>query len=266
MGRIFTINRIFMKLVLIGSGNVAWNLGKLFQLRGHEVVQIIGSNSATASDLAYELDTESTNYWSVINRQADMYLITVGDDRLPLVIAELTNHLGKIKKPVVHTSAAASLDILEPVSERRGILYPLQSLVRGSRHLPEIPFMVEGNDAETTEELFNLARQLSGKAQVADAGQRLNMHLAAVLVNNFTNHLYVLAADWCRKKGLAFEHLQPLIEETARRLQEGAPAKWQTGPAKRKDKGTVEKHRALLGDEPALLELYDLFTKRIATT
>ena len=47
--------------------------------------------------------------------------------------------------------------------------------------------------------------------------QRLKLHLAAVLCNNFVNHLYALTERYCKMEGLDFQLLLPLIKETAAR-------------------------------------------------
>src|SRR5690242_21497823 len=50
---------------------------------------------------------------------------------------------------------------------------------------------------------------------VVEAGdeQRMKLHLAAVIVNNFVNHLYAMAEMYCKKEGLDFYLLLPLRSE-----------------------------------------------------
>ena len=64
-----------MDIVIIGSGNVAAVLGRKFKAAGHTILQIYSRNAAAASELAYEWDTESTNYKITINKNADVYII-----------------------------------------------------------------------------------------------------------------------------------------------------------------------------------------------
>ncbi|MES1226198.1 MAG: NAD(P)-binding domain-containing protein, partial [Bacteroidota bacterium] len=71
-----------MKIVIIGTGNVATILGKKFKDAGHVIVQVAGRNSAAASKLAYELNTVSTNYQSSIDSSADVYIIAVSDSAI----------------------------------------------------------------------------------------------------------------------------------------------------------------------------------------
>jgi predicted short-subunit dehydrogenase-like oxidoreductase (DUF2520 family) len=91
----------------------------------------------------------------------------------------------------------------------------------------------------------------------------LKLHVAAVMVNNFTNHLYKLAEDYCKNEGLDFRQLIPLIEETAERLKTISPADAQTGPAIRHDAPTIEKHLIILEKYPHLKEIYKIMTESI---
>lgn len=251
-----------MDIVIIGSGNVAAVLGRKFRAAGHQIVQVVSRNAKAASELAYEWDTESTNYKSTINRLADVYIIAVSDD----AIGEVADELKLPGKVVAHTAASVSKEVLQKVTAHYGVFYPLQSLRTEMPGLPDIPVFVDGSDDLTITRLKALAQSISPE-QVAEAGteDRIKMHVAAVLVSNFTNHLYKLAADYCRKEGLEFNQLQPLIEETALRLKNISPGEAQTGPAIRQDEDTIQKHLELLKEYPLLKEIYSLMTKSIRT-
>lgn len=249
-----------MNIVMIGSGNVAAVLGRKLKAAGHTIVQLYSRNASAASELAYELDSESTNYKSMIQKNADLYIIAV-DDRS---IADVTDDLRLPGKIVVHTAASVPMDVLKDVSEYYGVLYPLQSLRKDIGTITDIPLFVDGNDDYTKSRLQSLAATIS-REQVGMAGDddRAKLHVAAVVVNNFANHLYQLAADYCSKEGLDFKLLQPLIEETALRLRQHSPSEALTGPAVRHDKQTIEKHLEILNTHPKLRNIYLLMTESI---
>ncbi|MDZ4793877.1 MAG: DUF2520 domain-containing protein [Bacteroidota bacterium] len=249
-----------MDIVIIGSGNVAAVLGRKFKAAGHTIVQIFSRNAPAATDLAYEWDTESTNYKILVNKQADVYIIAVSDDAIEEVIDELRLP-GKV---VAHTAAAVPKEVLKKVTEHYGVFYPLQSLRKEMTSLPDIPLFVDGIDAKTKSVLQQLAESISG-GKVAEAGDdaRLKVHVAAVVVSNFVNHLYYLTEDYCRKEGLDFKQLLPLIEETASRLSATSPGQAQTGPAIRHDSETIHKHLELLKAHPQLKNIYVLLTESI---
>ncbi len=249
-----------MDIVIIGSGNVAAVLGRKFKAAGHSIIQIYSRNASAASELAYEWDTESTNYKSLINKNADVYIIAVNDDAIDDVTADLRLP-GKV---VAHTAAAVPKEVLKNVTSHYGVFYPLQSLRKEMHNLPDMPVFFDGIDEVSKQRLESLARSIS-QEMVAEAGDdtRGKLHVAAVLVGNFTNHLYKLAEDYCRKEGLDFKQLQPLIEETALRLRTVSPSAAQTGPAVRHDKETIQKHLGLLDAHPQLKNIYLLLTESI---
>jgi len=249
-----------MQIVIIGTGNTATVLGRKLRRAGHEILQVYGRDSKAASDLAYELNTESTNYWNVVNRNADIYILAVSDIAIEEVLAELRLPA----KTIVHTAASVSKNVLKNTSGHYGVFYPLQSLKKESHHLPDIPIVIDASDESTLHELEDLAQTISDKVVQADDEKRLKMHLAAVFCNNFVNHLYVLMEAFCKKEDIDFGLLVPLIEETSSRIKEMPPSKVQTGPAIRHDQITIEKHLQLLQDHPELKKFYELFTKSIS--
>ena len=249
-----------MDIVIIGSGNVAAVLGRKFKAAGHSILQIYSRNASAASKLAYEWDTESTNYKSLISRDADVYLVAVSDEAIDDVVQELKLP-GKV---VAHTAASVPKEILKTVTEHYGVFYPLQSLRKEMTGLPDVPVFFDGNDDKTKKKLSKLAHSISDQ-KVTQAGdmERLKLHVAAVVVSNFTNHLYVLAEDYCKKEGLDFNQLLPLIEETAMRIKIVPPRQAQTGPAIRHDGTTIQKHLELLNAHPQLKNIYLLMTESI---
>jgi predicted short-subunit dehydrogenase-like oxidoreductase (DUF2520 family) len=248
-----------MDIVIIGTGNTASVLGRKLRQAGHRIVQVFGRDSMAASQLAYELDTESTNYWNVVTRDADLYLIAVSD----IAIDEILNELQLQGKTMVHTAASVSKDIFKDRAAHFGVFYPLQSLKKNMQHLPEIPVVIDASDDATLETLDQLAHSIS--TQVVEAGdeQRVKLHLAAVFVNNFVNHIYALAEQYCDEERLDFQLLLPLIKETAESLSEIPASAAQTGPAMRNDKATIEKHLALLEKHPQLKKVYQALTESI---
>lgn len=247
-----------MNIIIIGTGNTASVLGRRLKAAGHEIVQVYGRDAHAASELAYELDSESTNYWSVVQRTADLYLIAVSD----IAIAEVARELQLPEGTVVHTAASVPLDVLEP-QPHRGVFYPLQTLKKEAAGQPEIPIVIDAGDDITRAQLHALAHSITDKVSEAGDEQRRKLHLAAVFCNNFVNHLYVLMADYCRKEQLDFGMLQPLIRATADRITELTPEAAQTGPAIRGDENTIARHLELLSNHPALADWYRRFTDSI---
>lgn len=248
-----------MKVVIIGSGNTATILGKKIKAAGHAILQVFGRSASGAEILAHALNAQPVSSAKNIDHSADIYIVALADSAL----LQLHEWLQLDKKLVVHTAAAVSKDVLKNVSRNYGVLYPLQTLRREQSHIPEIPFLVDGNTADDLALIEDFAATLSPQVMPADDAMRLRVHVAAVFVNNFTNHLYALAEDFCKKEQVDFSLLLPLIDETARRIHTLPPQSSQTGPAIRNDELTINKHLEVLNAYPHLKEIYTQLSESI---
>lgn len=250
-----------MRITLIGSGNVATVLGRKIFLSGHIIHQVYSRNATNAKVLADELSASATDDIVTIDKTADLYIVAVADDSLINIGERL--HLGE--RLAVHTAGSVSMDVLKRVSQNYGVLYPFQSL-RKETHEPFIPVLVDGNNAWNKTKLSAFAQSFADLVNFADDEARRKLHLVAVITNNFTNHLFSLAEDYCRKEQVDFKMVLPLLEETVKRLSFNAAADLQTGPAARNDQSTIAKHREMLSRHAELLHLYDVFTRAIASS
>lgn len=250
-----------MKVVIIGTGNVAAILGKKILDAGHEIIQVVGRNFEEANLLASQLQTTAVYNTRYINLYADIYIIAVSDTSIHSVADQL-----KLKdKIVVHTAAAVPKDVLSGCSENFGVLYPLQSLVKEMPSTPSIPALVDGNNETTIKALIKFSSDWAEHVQVANDEERLKLHVAAVFVNNFTNYIFSITEQYCKQEQLKFNLLHPLIEETITRLKFNSPSVVQTGPAVREDFLTIEKHKQILQNHPELQNLYSFLTDKIVS-
>lgn len=248
-----------MQVVIIGTGNAATVFGRLFQKKGHNVVQVYGRDILKAEILAEELKATPTSVLSTLSKNADLYLIAVADK----AVAEVAMQLDINDHLVVHTTASLSKHVLKEASKNYGVLYPLQSLRKEMSLDTPIPLLVDGNKEEVTVQIEQIAAALSSTVIKANDQTRVKMHVAAVFACNFTNYMYLQSAAFCEKEGLDFSLLQPLIEETATRLRAFHPSEVFTGPAVRGDMETINKHLSLLEAYPDLHSIYDEITNKI---
>jgi predicted short-subunit dehydrogenase-like oxidoreductase (DUF2520 family) len=250
-----------MNIVFLGSGNTATVLATHMHACGHTIMQVWSRNKEHAKALAQKVHAETITDLQAINKAAHICVLAVSDDAIP----EIASQLALQKKVLVHTAGSVSMDVLKGASPNYGVLYPLQSLQKEMDIIPEIPFLIDGNSDEVIVLLTDFAQTISKSVSIANDEQRLQLHLSAVIVNNFTNHLYTLAEDYCKHHALDFKLLMPLIHETALRLQTASPSVLQTGPAKRNDAHTIQKHLQLLKYNSELQQLYQNFTDSITT-
>lgn len=245
-----------MKVVIVGSGNVAAALGRRIVAAGHVVVQVAGRNPGTVNRLASEWGAAAALDWASVDKTADIYLVAITDSSIP----SLGESLVLPAKLVVHTAGALPASALREVTGRAGVLYPLQSFKIGTTAPEEFPLLIDAVLPEDLPLIRTFAETLTRQVLAADDAVRLKLHVAAVLVNNFTNHLYTLAADFCRQENVDFGLLLPLIRETAVRIGSSDPREVQTGPALRGDTTTLEKHKEILSNYQSINQLYELFT------
>lgn len=248
-----------MRMVIIGSGNVATVLGRQFREAGHQILQVFSRQQGHAAQLAEALRCEYASRWEELDKNAEVYLVALSDEAL----RDLHHHISLPGKLVLHTAGAVGKEVLLGVSQNSGVLYPLQSLRKELKPYPEVPLLTDANQESDRRRITDLAHSISRQVSEADNSMRLKLHLAAVLVNNFTNHLYVLADAYCRREGADFSLLLPLIRETAERLSRVAPGDVQTGPAIRGDEATIEKHLELISNYKDIKEVYTVFTRQI---
>ncbi|HEV3250402.1 MAG TPA: Rossmann-like and DUF2520 domain-containing protein [Puia sp.] len=249
-----------MDFVLIGSGNTATVLGRKSLEAGHRIVQVYSRNANLANLLSIRLGTSSTSYISSIEKRTDLIIIAIKDEAVSAFIKDL----GEVKCLITITAGSI------PMSEARGlnnklygVLYPLQSLRKEMETIPPLTILFDGNNQESKKLVREFAGSIAENVLEADDETRLKYHLAATIVNNFTNHLFTMAESFCKKENISFAVLQPLLEETVLRLRKISPGETQTGPAFRNDQETLNKHRQLLLEYPSLLEFYEIFTKEI---
>ena len=254
-----------MRITVIGSGNVAYHLATGLFKAGHRIEEIFGRNGETVRELAHLVDARPNTRIGQINSSSELYLCAVPDDAIGRVAASLSGPIGH-QAVVAHTSGIHGLDVFPPAIAHAAVFYPLQTFTRGIPvALRSVPILIDARNETDIGILAGLAKSLSDQvvAGITNA-QKAQLHLAAVFVNNFPNHLYSIAAEICAENGLDFDLLRPLMFQTVRKLDFMPPVAAQTGPAIRHDLKTIEKHRALLDGHPVWKKIYALITEAIA--
>lgn len=248
-----------MKIVIVGAGNTATVLGRLIKKNNHQVIQVVSRQIDHARALAEEMRCSYTNFNGVTDTSADLYMVAIADGAL----FDLNKSFNIGDKLIVHTAGSVTKEVLKDVSSKYGILYPFQSLRKEMETIPEIPILVDGNTEETIQMVEAFANTLSPVVKRTTDDEKLKLHVAGVVVSNFSNHLYALAEDFCNKEHLDFNILYPLILETANRITKHSPVDVQTGPAFRNDVFTLDKHLRILSNHPKLKYLYLKLTDSI---
>ena len=245
-----------IQVVILGTGNVATHLFRAFsQAPGIRVKQIYNHDSKSLVPFENQVSTTT----SIKDLEtADLFLLALKDD----AISQYGEKLKACSGLVAHTSGAVSLEALKgPV--RTGVFYPLQTFTKDLEvNYSSIPFCLESSDPKDMHLLQEVAMSLSAPAYEIDSHQRKQLHLSAVFVCNFVNYLYTVGQDLCEKHHIPFKILEPLIMETAQKIQQAPPRNVQTGPARRGDNNTIQAHLDLLKN-PDHIAIYELLTRAI---
>jgi predicted short-subunit dehydrogenase-like oxidoreductase (DUF2520 family) len=255
------------KIVIVGCGNVAWHLAA--KLSGYDRFRIEVYNHRTNSALdgfRKELKCKTVVGLNRIPEDASFYFICVPDKFIRATARYVT-----AKDPralLLHTSGSAPIGELGERVHDTGVFYPLQTFSRESTVAwNKVPLILEASSEEGLMKLHRVGKLFSTQLYPLAYKHRLKLHLAAVLVNNFTNALYVMASDLLEKEkhnaGMDFDMLLPLIRQTTAKVMAMGPAAAQTGPAKRKDTKVMKKHLSVLGKKSEVHQLYQLFSKII---
>lgn len=251
------------RVVVVGSGNLAEALARAVSRSGLQLVQVFARNPQRGKEVATIGQSSWTNDAAEL-AEADIYLVSVSDKAVAEVGASLPFATGAV---VAHTAGSVPLEAL-PAKVSRAVFYPMQTFTKGREvDFTQIPLFLEAEDPALRPALEQFARRLSRTIIWADSIRRAKVHLAAVFACNFANEMYALGEQIVGSAGLKFDVLKPLILETAAKAADAAsPVDVQTGPAVRNDQPTMERHRALLAEDPQLETIYSIISNYIWET
>lgn len=242
-----TRNEKTLKIAVIGAGNVAWSIAQgLDSLPGHRVVQIVSPTLSRARELAAELNDATGDTPDSLQPDADIYIIAVVDH----AVKEIASRFAGYNTDAVwaHTSGSVSIETLAPLGPNIGVFYPMQTFSRGHNvDMETVPFFIEGSTLQVTTTLEQMAMLLSPNVKIISGEDRAILHAAAVIACNFTNHLWAISSEVLNRHGIPFSVMQPLVNETVRKAFAANPDEGQTGPARRGDTATIERHTKLVG-------------------
>jgi len=225
-----------LHIAIVGSGNVGHHLQKA--LKGIATVHSVGR------DLT-------------VPEACEVIMVCVHDDSVIKVCEQLPEN-----KLIVHTAGAVPMQD----NNRSGVFYPLYSFSKEADvNWSKIPILIEANSAEDLSLLKELATQLTEKVFEVSSAGRNQLHVSAVLVNNFTNHLYTLAFDHAKQHNVPVETLFAIMRQGPEKAIQLGPINAQTGPAIRGDQSTIEAHLSKIQDEE-LKTLYQLLSDSIHNT
>lgn len=247
-------------IVIIGTGNVATHLGKAFVKAGVTINAIVARKMSAATELAEKLGNVPTFILGTELPEADAYFIAVKDD----AISEVALAIATKNRLLIHCSGATESDILNISGNPYGVVWPMQTLTKNNDvSLDQTLIAVNGSDAQVEQDIADLMGKITNRVVRVTETQRATLHMCAVWINNYTNHMFVITEQIMKDNDLDFTLLFPLINEHIEKLKSMPAHQLQTGPAQRGDMATLDKHLNLLNKYPEWKHLYDNLAQSI---
>ncbi len=254
---------MIQRLLIVGTGNAAWHLGHACLAAGITIQGVVARDAMKGRALAEALG--GVPYFAMYNNlpDADAYLLAVRDD----AIEEVAKQLGDARQLMIHCSGSMRADVLNQKQNPYGVLWPMHSLQKDAPDsLQHALIAVQGSDTDIQQQIFELASRISERAMLVEEHQRMAMHMCAVWVNNYTNHMLHIGFSLLREHGVDHRLFMPMLRNHMAALESHTPDQIQTGPAKRGEMQTLERHRQLLHNHPDLQQIYDTLAEHILNT
>jgi predicted short-subunit dehydrogenase-like oxidoreductase (DUF2520 family) len=252
------MDTLFDSVSFVGAGNVATHLAQNLKKQGVSIYSITSKENQTAKVLASAVDAKVLEDLSLLPSHC-LVIICVNDEAIESIVQKIP-----LPNSIVYTSGNIELNLL-PKRANLGVFYPLQSFTKNrDLNLSNVPFLIESNNELFGNKIFDLALKLSNHVLYANSEERKKLHLGAVFVNNFTNHLLYLSKEYVDSKQLNWDILKPLLQETIDKLNSVEPFDAQTGPARRNDTKIIQNQLKDL--EGRSKEIYELISKSITET
>lgn len=252
------------KIVILGSGNVAFHFCKAASISGLEIIQIFSRNLETASQLANMAGCKFTNNIEDLDNKADLFLFAMTDEANLKIIKSLKPFHDKI---MVHTAGSLSMNIFQDKTENFGVFYPFQTFSKNAKiDYSEIPICLEASNKTTLNKLIKLSEKLKAKHFLISEEQRKIIHISGVFACNFMNHCVSLGENILETNKIDKEILKALLRQSFEKILNNGAFVSQTGPAVRKDFETIEKQLNFLNEKELLSDIYKLMSKSIEET
>lgn len=240
-----------MKILIVGTGRVAFHLGHALNHAGHDLIGIVGRNKEHVGSLATRIGVQPFSLNDPLP-SAEAILIAVSDD----AIADVAMNIPISDAVLIHTSGASDLDKLLPHPDR-AVLWPLMSLSPGEpMPFNHVPLVVDGNTDRARQVVRSLAESLSGQVSELNHQQRELVHAAAAISLNFPLHLLARAQDLLKEQGIDPAILLPSFVAMAQKAASIGASEALTGPARRGDLGTIHHHLDRLTADAELRAAY----------
>jgi len=251
-------------IVLVGAGNLASTLGKALRAADYEIPEIVvrdrAASIAHARTLARRLGAKLATLGSEVS--ADVVWLCVRDDSIGDVAEALA--AGNLRAKIAfHSSGALGSEALAPL-KRNGLrvasVHPLMTFVpNSSPSLVGVWFGIEGERAAVSL-ARRIVQDIGGHFLPIGAQSKALYHAWGSFASPMLIVLLAIAERISRQAGIpaqaSHQAILPLIQQTvANYAAHGASGAF-SGPLRRGDAKTIERHLKALRSVPDAREIY----------
>ena len=225
-----------------------YNLLEIISVFPDQSVEYLHVDISNVDDKAIKLSDDSDR---LLVETGDVVFATVPDQYIQS-LASFCDQAGVV---FIHCSGATPISVMNHAQS--GVFYPLQTFSQvGDVNWSDVPVFWENAQLLALFDSLFLALGVK-KSQELSSIDREYLHLAAVFANNYTVAMAGIAHDLLQSRNMKSEWIQPILEKTANNL--GLPDPWNalTGPAKRNDQSSIDRHLKLLENQPELRAIYE---------
>ncbi len=236
------------RVAVVGPGRVGTSLARALP-RGYRLVAVAGRGGEALGRFAEHVGEVPVRSAAEAAASAELVLLTVGDDALDGVVAELARADAVASgSRWVHTAGSRGVGALRPLRLAGGRVAACHPAVSfpdpetGATRLPGAAWGVTVSPGDTGWAV-ELVADLGGVAFLVPEEARMRYHLAMALASNATVAVTALARDLLLSAGIddPAAVLAPIAATSVQGAAEcGAAAL--TGPVRRGDAGTVAAH------------------------
>jgi predicted short-subunit dehydrogenase-like oxidoreductase (DUF2520 family) len=266
------------RVFVMGAGRVATALaGALARAQGPAGVSVLGlwardPGAAHAAAQVAGVPASGPDLPGRV-RDADIVIVAVRDQAIAEVAGRLVDAglVGTGQVLIQCSGARSAAEALGPAHTHAGgagTMHPLRAIAEPRSAMDTLAgtiFGIEGN-ARGLPAAQTLVTAIGGKPLVLAAEHMTRYHTAAAIASNYAVALIDAAAALLGRAGIdetdAVAALVPLIQGSLANVTARGIAGALTGPIRRGDTGTVERHLQALTDAPDLDALYRLLGRR----
>lgn len=242
-----------MKVSFIGAGKVGTALAKFISSKD-EILYFYSKNHDSACKAADYLACKATDDLKTLIEASEIVFITTPDHQIENVVQKIVDLKVDLNhKMFVHTSGAHPSDLLKDLKEFEAHIFsihPLQSFSSIDKAVKDLEMTYFAYESKS-EILLEWLKKHTSNILVLKPEDKVKYHLAACVFSNYLVTLMDFGNQMLSDLSLdvaGMTAMYPLIQATLSNILNSSPKEALTGPIKRGDINTLEKHLKVLND------------------